>query len=390
MSHILTELFKAIYIISLFISMWGAVRLSQLKTIGRHLKLTLSFFLLLMTVPSIYLYSQLTFPEIASTLLHFQIMMIWIYGPCLLLVIHTLLHLSMQRHRVLLYFAPAIAAMLYTVVIRTTQRSLPAWWELLCLGQAMIFALASLFWILKRRRQIQILTSEFPASSFHGLLYLSAGLLCLLGVDFFIHYHQRYEHALAPLHFYALVTPSALYAIGTAALLVWRNTHPADDESVMSNLDRDTVAAKEPVTFHEDRKLELSENAAQQLTQELNRLIQTDRLHTRNDLSLTEMAAALKLSTHLTSELLNCHLKTSFYDFLNLHRITEAATLLQDADVKRSIADVAYEAGFNNINSFYREFKRFYNTTPAQFRRIHLTHKPEAADQAPLMITPIS
>jgi AraC-like DNA-binding protein len=117
------------------------------------------------------------------------------------------------------------------------------------------------------------------------------------------------------------------------------------------------------------RNLELSPAAAHELELLLNTLMHEQRLYTKNDLTLVDLAAALRISTHLASELLNAHLHTSFYEFLNRHRAEEAARLLRAGQGKLSVADIAYQAGFNNPNTFYREFKRAHGVTPAQFRK---------------------
>lgn len=49
-----------------------------------------------------------------------------------------------------------------------------------------------------------------------------------------------------------------------------------------------------------------------------------------------------------------------FYEYVNRYRAGEAAELLRSGKGKFSIADVAYVAGFNNANTFYKEFKRVY------------------------------
>jgi AraC-like DNA-binding protein len=85
--------------------------------------------------------------------------------------------------------------------------------------------------------------------------------------------------------------------------------------------------------------------------------------------TLSDLAEELRVSTHLASELLNVHLDSSFYEFLNRHRAAEAAELLRAGKGGFSIADIAYEAGFNNPNTFYKEFRKVRGVTPAQFRR---------------------
>lgn len=79
------------------------------------------------------------------------------------------------------------------------------------------------------------------------------------------------------------------------------------------------------------------------------------------------------------SELLNVHLHTNFYDWMNSYRFNAALLLLQDQTVNYSVTDIAFQAGFNNRNSFYRVFKSNLGITPAQYRK---QYKAELQKQA--------
>lgn len=56
------------------------------------------------------------------------------------------------------------------------------------------------------------------------------------------------------------------------------------------------------------------------------------------------------------------------HQYLVRIRLRRAARLLSDQD--RSITDVAYEAGFNDLSNFVRTFHRAAGATPGQFRRL--------------------
>lgn len=55
-------------------------------------------------------------------------------------------------------------------------------------------------------------------------------------------------------------------------------------------------------------------------------------------------------------------------DYLNSYRIDKASVILQTTD--ESIADIANKVGFENINYFYRLFKREKNTSPGEYRTL--------------------
>ncbi len=57
----------------------------------------------------------------------------------------------------------------------------------------------------------------------------------------------------------------------------------------------------------------------------------------------------------------------SFHEIVDRHRHEEAVRALSDA--RLAIADIAFDLGFAELSSFYRAFKRWTGTTPAEYRR---------------------
>jgi two-component system response regulator YesN len=52
-------------------------------------------------------------------------------------------------------------------------------------------------------------------------------------------------------------------------------------------------------------------------------------------------------------------------DYISMVRVKMASKLLLQGDMKTQ--DIAFEVGFRDLNKFYREFKRFRNTTPKKY-----------------------
>ena len=57
---------------------------------------------------------------------------------------------------------------------------------------------------------------------------------------------------------------------------------------------------------------------------------------------------------------------TSIINFLNLIRVTEAQKLLSEN--KYSISEISYRCGFNNIQHFYRIYKKITDCTPGKYK----------------------
>ena len=55
------------------------------------------------------------------------------------------------------------------------------------------------------------------------------------------------------------------------------------------------------------------------------------------------------------------HMNVNLTEYINIARVNYARKLLSS---DKSIAEIAYESGFNSLNSFYRAYKKVYGTPP--------------------------
>jgi len=80
-------------------------------------------------------------------------------------------------------------------------------------------------------------------------------------------------------------------------------------------------------------------------------------------------AADVAQSLHMSVRTLHRNLQqegATFSELLNILRQEQATRFLADPDI--SISEVAFLLGFSELSSFYRAFKRWMGTTPADFR----------------------
>ncbi|MCH9660117.1 MAG: helix-turn-helix domain-containing protein [Bacteroidetes bacterium] len=106
---------------------------------------------------------------------------------------------------------------------------------------------------------------------------------------------------------------------------------------------------------------------SQELKNSLLRYMQTEKPYLNSSLRLDDLSEKLNLSRHHTSQIINEHFDTNFFDFINGYRIEEAKSLLIN-DPNLNITDVIYASGFNNRVSFYNTFKKYTGTTPSAFK----------------------
>lgn len=100
------------------------------------------------------------------------------------------------------------------------------------------------------------------------------------------------------------------------------------------------------------------------------RAIKADMLAhaSRGDLSLTQVAARHGVSPGYLRALFR-HEQTTFTDFLLRLRLRLAwQRLVEPRFGQRSVSDIAFASGFNNLSWFYRAFKQHFGMTPSEAR----------------------
>jgi AraC-like DNA-binding protein len=109
--------------------------------------------------------------------------------------------------------------------------------------------------------------------------------------------------------------------------------------------------------------------------------------HLGHDLSEAEMAHLCGRSPSAFSRLFRKHTGMSFVQYVNRLRIDYACHLLMSG--AKSITDICFEVGFNNLSNFNRQFLAHKGMPPSRFRASHLTvATPAVAGAPPLSVAP--
>lgn len=85
------------------------------------------------------------------------------------------------------------------------------------------------------------------------------------------------------------------------------------------------------------------------------------------EITLAEVASIANMAVTTFCNFFKEHFRVTFVEYLNTVRIGYACKLL--ADDEYNIVEIAYESGFNNLANFNRQFKRFKNMTPTEYRK---------------------
>jgi AraC-like DNA-binding protein len=93
------------------------------------------------------------------------------------------------------------------------------------------------------------------------------------------------------------------------------------------------------------------------------------RYYQDNTLTLQKLAQHLGTNRQYLSNHINQELHTTFYDYINDFRLSEAKALLDDkgTENQHSLDNIAMMAGFNSYATFLRSFKKKFGLTPSRY-----------------------
>lgn len=89
--------------------------------------------------------------------------------------------------------------------------------------------------------------------------------------------------------------------------------------------------------------------------------------HYKEAIQLKELADLLAMSESYFCRFFKKITTKSPIEYINLHRVRQAALLLKDQD--RKVMDVALDVGFNNLSYFNVIFRQHFGCTPSAYRR---------------------
>lgn len=102
--------------------------------------------------------------------------------------------------------------------------------------------------------------------------------------------------------------------------------------------------------------------------QDLQDLMQEEKLYKYPELNLEELAQRLNVNSNILSQVINSIENKNFFDYINELRIAEfiKISVLQE-NQRFTLLSLAFEVGFNSKTSFNRNFKRITGQTPTMY-----------------------
>lgn len=112
----------------------------------------------------------------------------------------------------------------------------------------------------------------------------------------------------------------------------------------------------------------LPDERAKELQSRILEHMSAEKPYLNSELTITQLAQQLKLSSSKQlSQVLNQVMNESFYQLVNRYRVEEAIRLLTEKP-KSSMVDIAFEAGFKSVSTFYNHFKNVTGKTPKEHK----------------------
>lgn len=128
----------------------------------------------------------------------------------------------------------------------------------------------------------------------------------------------------------------------------------------------------EPVTAPAERyaSSKIAEDEAQQLIGKVKTYMEAESPYLDSQLSLESLSAALSITRHDLSQVINDQFDTNFFGFVNDYRVAAfKASLLDKKYEHYTLLGIALETGFNSKSSFNSIFKKAEGMTPSEYKK---------------------
>lgn len=115
----------------------------------------------------------------------------------------------------------------------------------------------------------------------------------------------------------------------------------------------------------------INPSEGEELKLHLKNIMKIERPYLDENITLNRLAKLLSISDKKLSELLNQHLNTNFYDWINKYRVESVKKkLISSEDNALTIIEVAYDCGFKSKSSFNRIFKKETGHSPSEYKKL--------------------
>lgn len=203
-------------------------------------------------------------------------------------------------------------------------------------------------------------------------LYFFLFTLLVSVISFILGYQLSYSFNLSN-NIIGLFVGMMIYALAYAT---WNTKGVDESELTIAAVDENQ---KGNTAFRHTGKVKgrnvfvLNDAQLDEYSERLKNAMETDKVFTENEISLTGLSSKIKIQPYQLSEVISRVYGESFFDFINRYRINEIKSRLEDPKSDSySLLGIAMDCGFNSKSSFNSAFKKFAGVTPSEYRKLKL------------------
>lgn len=159
----------------------------------------------------------------------------------------------------------------------------------------------------------------------------------------------------------------------SSSLLVfcWYLFKALNNPGLFRNIDSKLKLVSEIVSEEKSRKESIvDEREYNEELLKLKKYMVEKRPYLNSSLTIQDVSNDIEIPVRDLSLLINHQLGQHFYDFVNAYRIESAMGILKDTSKSKvTVLEILYEVGFNSKSSFNTAFKKHTGNTPTAYRK---------------------
>lgn len=154
-------------------------------------------------------------------------------------------------------------------------------------------------------------------------------------------------------------------------IICWYLYKALNNPSLFRNIDSKMQLVVDIVSEEQDQgKIDEDNKPYDDALVSLKAYMERDKPFLLPSITIQNISDEIGIPVRELSLMINHKLGQHFFDFINIHRIEYAKTILEDPTrSKVSILEILYEVGFNSKSSFNTAFKKHTGLTPTMYRK---------------------
>ncbi len=109
----------------------------------------------------------------------------------------------------------------------------------------------------------------------------------------------------------------------------------------------------------------------EKIKEELIRLMETEKIYTNPDLTISSLSEMLHVKPHVLSQLINRYYNKNYRDYINGYRVEEFIRMVRSKKYKHyTFLALAHEVGFNSKSTFNLAFKKIIGQSPSEYFQV--------------------